>query len=163
RLFAGLLAVSCVYAVAQVIDFYGVRSAYVYSVLLPLPYSIWTVYQALLGHPSYGLYFYLFGFFFVTGLVYFRHFRRFTPGVIFTSASFIVWGCVFPVGMFLASRHIGPPPTSFFWDIPKFFVAFGMIFTLFENQTEVANTVARQYQVLFEDNLAAVYVSTFEG
>jgi PAS domain S-box-containing protein len=161
--FAGLLAISSVYAAFQAVHFYGWRSPFLYSILLLIPYGIWGAYQALMGHPAHGLYFYLFGFFYVTGLVYFRHFRRFTPGVIFTSASFIVWGCVFPVGAFLAARHIGPGPLSFFWDVPKFFVAFGMIFTLFENQTEVANTVARQYQVLFEDNLAAVYVSTFEG
>src|SRR5262249_29289420 len=76
---------------------------------------------------------------------------------------FIVWGCVFPFVGWLAAHHMGPAPKSFLWDVPKFFVAFGMIFTLFENQTEVAKTAARQYQVLFEDNLAAVYVSTFDG
>ncbi len=162
-LFAALLATSCIYASIQAVNFYGWRSPYMYSIFLLLPYGGWATRQALLGNPAHGLYFYLFGFFYVTGLVYFRHFRRFTPGVMFTSASFIVWGCVFPLGTFLAARHLGPPPSSFFWDIPKFFVAFGMIFTLFENQTEVANTVASQYQILFEDNLAAVYVSTFEG
>lgn len=161
--FASLLAMSCVYGVIEALHFYGWRSLHLYSVFLLLPYGLWAAREALLGHPIHGLHFYLFGFFYVTGLVYFRHFRRFTPGVIFTSVSFIVWGSVFPIGYLLAVRHIGPGPTSFFWDLPKFFVAFGMIFTLFENQTEVANTVARQYQVLFEDNLAGVYVSTFEG
>ena len=38
-----------------------------------------------------------------------------------------------------------------------------MIMTLFENHAEVASTVAGQYRVLFENNLAAVYVSTPEG
>ncbi|HKD80205.1 MAG TPA: PAS domain S-box protein [Candidatus Angelobacter sp.] len=161
--YAGLLSISCIYGSVQSIRTYSWRSPYLYSMLLLLPYGGWATGQALLGHPMHGLGFYLFSFFYITGLVYFRHFRRITPGVMFTSASFIVWGCVFPVATFLGSRHIGPAPSSFFWDIPKFFVAFGMIFTLFENQTEVANTVARQYQVLFEDNLAAVYVSTFEG
>src|SRR5581483_698536 len=161
--FASLLILSSTYGAIEAVHFYGWRSLHLYSVLLLVPYGFWAAREALLGHPGHGLNFYLFGFFYVTGLVYFRHFRRFTPGVMFTSASFIVWGCVFPVASLLAPRHIGPGPTSFFWDLPKFFVAFGMIFTLFENQTEVANTVARQYQVLFEDNLAAVYVSTFEG
>jgi PAS domain S-box-containing protein len=99
----------------------------------------------------------------VTGLVYYRHFRRFTPGVILTSASFMIWGCVFPLSMIMAAYKVGPGPTSFFWDLPKFFVAFGMIMTLFETQAEVASTVAGQYRVLFENNLAAVYVSTPEG
>src|SRR6185312_6087731 len=161
--FASLLVLSCMYGAIEAVHFYGWRSLHLYSVLLLLPYGLWAAREALLGHPAHGLNFYLFGFFYITGLVYFRHFRRFTPGVIFTSVSFIAWGSVFPIGSLLAVRHIGPGPASFFWDLPKFFVAFGMIFTLFENQTEVANTVARQYQVLFEDNLAGVYVSTFEG
>ena len=107
--------------------------------------------------------FYLCAFFYITGLVYFRYFRRFTPGVILTSASFILWGIVFPLGAFVTAHGAGPGTTSVFWDLPKFFVAFGMIMTLFENKTDVASTVARQYQILFENNLAAVYVSTVEG
>ncbi len=63
----------------------------------------------------------------------------------------------------MAAHHVGPDLRSFFWDLPKFFVAFGMILTLFETQAEAATSLARQYQVLFENNLAAVYVSTFEG
>jgi PAS domain S-box-containing protein len=162
-IFAGLLAASNIYAAIQAASFYGWRSSYLYSLYMLLPYGGWALWQAFLGHPVHGLNFYLFGFFYVTGLAYFRHFRRFSPGVIFTSASFVAWGCVFPMAAFLAAQHKGPGLGSFFWDLPKFFVAFGMIFTLFENQTDVANTVARQYRVLFENNLAAVYVSTFEG
>jgi PAS domain S-box-containing protein len=84
--------------------------------------------------------------------------------VVFTAISFLAWGAVPPVGNALVyAYHIGPSLSSFFWDLPKLFVAFGMILTLLENQTEVAKTVARQYRVLFENNLTAVYVSTFDG
>ena len=161
--FVGLLAISNIFGLLQGVRFYGWRSTHLYSMLLLLPYGAWVILQALHGVPGHGLNFYLFGFFYVTGLVYFRHFHRFTPGVIFTSASFVAWGCVFPVASLFSGYGIVPGPGSFFWDVPKFFVAFGMILTLFENQTVVANTVARQYQVLFENNLAAVYVSTFDG
>ncbi|HZD96084.1 MAG TPA: PAS domain S-box protein, partial [Candidatus Sulfotelmatobacter sp.] len=160
---ASLLVVSTLYGVIQAVRFYGWRNAHSYSMLLLVPYGAWAAVQASHGVFKYGLDFYLFGFFYVTGLVYFRHFRRFTPGVILTSVSFMVWGCVFPLSRVLFSYGAGPGPTSFFWDVPKFFVAFGMILTLFENQAELAITVARQYEVLFENNLAAVYVSTFEG
>jgi PAS domain S-box-containing protein len=161
--FAGLLTISTVYAVIQAIGYYGWRSAHLYYVLLLAPYGVWATVRALQGSVWHGLDFYLFGFFYVTGLVYFRRFHRFTPGVIFTSASFMAWGCVFPLAAFCYLRGIGPSSVSFFWDIPKFFVAFGMILTLFENKTEVANAIARQCQALFENNLAAVYVSTFDG
>jgi two-component system cell cycle sensor histidine kinase/response regulator CckA len=161
--YAALLLLSNGYGAIQAIRFYDWKRPHLYTLCALLPYGGWATWQALRGAPAHGLDFYLFGFFYVTGLAYFRHFRRFTPGVIFTSASFVAWGCVFPGGTILSAYGLGPGPESFFWDLPKFFVAFGMILTLFENQAEVASTVARHYQVLFEDNLAAVYVSTPEG
>jgi PAS domain S-box-containing protein len=161
--YAGLLLISSVYAVVQAIRFYHWKSPHLYCLFLLLPYGGWAMQQALHGTPKHGLNFYLFGFFYVTGLVYFRHFRRFSPGVVLTSVSFIAWGCVFPLSAILLAQGAGPGPRSVFWDLPKFFVAFGMILTLFENQAEVASTVASQYQVLFENNLGAVYVATPEG
>lgn len=161
--YPSLLFVSIAYGVVQGLLFYGWKNAHLFSMLLLVPYGVWAAWQGLRGVPGHGLSFYLCGFFYVTGLTYLRHFHRFGPGVIFTSASFVAWGCVFPVSTILAVHGTGPGPGSFFWDLPKFFVAFGMILTLFENQTEVAGTVARHYQVLFENNLAAVYVSTPEG
>jgi two-component system cell cycle sensor histidine kinase/response regulator CckA len=161
--YVSLLFISNVYAMVQAVRFYGWKSLHLYSLLLLVPYGGWAIQQALHGSLEHGLNFYLFGFFYVTGLAYFRHFRRFTPGVLLTSAAFVAWGCVFPLSTILSAHHAGPSEGSLFWDLPKFFVAFGMILTLFETQAEVASTVARQYQVLFENNLAAVYVSTPEG
>jgi PAS domain S-box-containing protein len=158
-LYIALLTVSIVYALIQAVRFYSWKSLHLHSLLLLVPYGIWAIRQAALGKPEHGLNFYLFGLFFVAGLRYFRHFGRFTPGVVLGSVAFVAWGSVFP----LSAIATGLSERSVFWDLPKFFVAFGMILTLFENQAEVASTVARQYQVLFENNLAAVYVSTPEG
>jgi PAS domain S-box-containing protein len=163
-IFIALLLVSTLFGLSQAINFYGWRSPYFYTLSLLLPYSGWVIRKAYSGDFWQGLYFYMFGLFAVTGMAYYRHFRRFTPGVIFTAISFFAWGCIAPVGNALYfTHHIGPGPERFFWELPRFFVAFGMILTLLENQTGVANTVARQYKVLFENNLAAVYVSTFDG
>jgi PAS domain S-box-containing protein len=106
---------------------------------------------------------YLFSFFYATSLSYFRRFRRFSPGVLLTSISFLAWGSVFPLSAILLGRPGVPGPRSFFWDLPKFFVAFGMILTLFEEQTQVSSKAARQYEILFENNLAALYVSSPTG
>jgi two-component system, cell cycle sensor histidine kinase and response regulator CckA len=157
-----LLLASNLFGFIQAFRFYGLRSPYMYTLCLLLPYGAWALSQVP-RDPLQGMYFYLFGFFAVTGVVYYRHFRRLSPGVMFTALSFVAWGCVAPIGNALYAHHIGPGPGNFFWDLPKFFVAFGMILTLFENQTQVASRVARQYRVLFENNLAAVYVSTLEG
>jgi PAS domain S-box-containing protein len=83
--------------------------------------------------------------------------------VILTSVTFLIWGAIFPLAPWLIAHQMAPGASSALWHIPKYFVALGMILTLLENQTEAARTNARQYQDLFEGNLAAVYVSTFEG
>ena len=160
--YTGLISASSLSALYQAIRFYGLRSVYLrFMVGVLLPYSAWAAWQASHGNPQAGMDFYLFGLFYVTGLAYFRFFRRFTPGVIFTSGSFIIWGTVFPVGTYVVNHHLAGD--GFYWDLPKYFVAFGMILTLFENQTHVATTVAAQYQALFEGNMAGVYVSSFDG
>jgi PAS domain S-box-containing protein len=160
--YVGLLSTSIVSALIQAARFYGFKSVYFYTIItLLFPYSLWADWQAATGRVEYGRDFYLFGFFSITAMAYFRRFRRLTPGVIFTSISFLAWGSVFPVSTLLHAYGVIPP--GFIWDLPKYAVAFGMILTLFENQTAVATRAAHQYQSLFERNMASVYVSTFEG
>lgn len=124
--------------------------------------GIWVTYQAA-QNSGYGIDFLLFELFAATGYFYWRYHRRFTPGVVFTFVSFVAWGLVFPIGEVAAALHMGIPDNSVLWDLPKYCVAFGMILTLFENQTEIANDLARQYRDLFEDDLAGVYLSKPDG
>ncbi len=98
--------------------------------------GVWVLVKAA-AHPGYGYDYFLWGYYALAGLLYWRHFRRLSPGVMFTSLSFIAWGMVFPVGEVMDYFHVaGPSDSSVFWDLPKYFVAFGMIFTLYENQSE---------------------------
>ncbi len=115
------------------------------------------------SHPEYGIDFFLFELFAITGILYWRYFRRWTPGVVFAAFSFVAWGAVFPVGDVMAALNFHIPNDSVLWDLPKYCVAFGMILTLFENQAEIASRVAGQYQDLFEGNLAGVYLAKPEG
>jgi two-component system, cell cycle sensor histidine kinase and response regulator CckA len=161
--FIALLCISVCSALYQSLRFYGFKSRYMYCMVgFLVPYASWAMWSAGHGKPGIGTGFYLCGFFYVTGLSYYRYFRRFTPGVVFTAVSFVAWGLVWPVHTFLSFYHVTLPPL-WVWDLPKYLVAFGMILTLFENQTEVATKAAGQYQALFEGNMAGVYVATFEG
>jgi len=105
----------------------------------------WVGYKA--GQPGYGMAFLLFSFFAVTGILYARHHHRWSPGVVLTSVSFLAWGSGFPLAELLQALHTGPGGGAVLWDIPKYFVAFGMILTLFENQVEVATGMAAQYRL----------------
>jgi PAS domain S-box-containing protein len=143
--------------------YYRIRSLSFYLVLAgPLVYAVWSAFKAV-ANPDIGVLYYLTTLFIVTGFLYFRYYKRFTPGVVTTGVSFVLWGLVFPVGAILEAHHMGPPDGSAVWNLPKFMVAFGMILTLFENETAAATSAARQYRSLFEGNLAAVYLSTLEG
>jgi signal transduction histidine kinase/DNA-binding response OmpR family regulator len=104
--------------------------------------GLWCVYQASLN-PIYGMDYILFAAFVVTGYCYWKHYARCSPGVCLTSISLAAWGLVFPVAAVCGYFHAGIPGDHVVWDLPKFFVAFGMIVTLFENQTEMLQIEAR--------------------
>jgi PAS domain S-box-containing protein len=98
--------------------------------------GLWAAWRASTNSET-GMDFLLFEGFAITGWRYWRHFRRWTPGVLLTSLAFLAWGLVFPVAEICAALHINIPGDHVVWDLPKYFVAFGMIMTLFENQTEI--------------------------
>ena len=87
--------------------------------------------------PVYGMEFFLWAGFSLTGLNYWRRYPRISPGVAFTAVSFLCWGLVWPVAETLGRLHVDVPDDSILWDLPKYFVAFGMMVTLFENEREV--------------------------
>src|SRR5207245_4315822 len=95
-----LLMISNIYGIVQAVRFYRWKSLHLYSLFLLLPYGAWAIeraWQGTQGTLRHGLSFYLFGFFYATGLAYFRRFRRFSPGVLLTSLSFLSWGSFFPL------------------------------------------------------------------
>lgn len=98
--------------------------------------ACWALYRIGRSADS-GMDYLLFEGFAITGWRYWRYFRRATPGVLLTSLSFLAWGLVFPVAELCAAAGVHIPGDHVVWDLPKYFVAFGMIVTLFENQTEV--------------------------
>ncbi len=163
-IFPLLLITSALTVFIAVCTHYSWRSTYFYILcLLLVPGAGWVVREALRNKPNEGLSFYLGAFFCITGILYWRHYKRLTPGVVTTSLSFIAWGLVFPVGDILDAYQAVPVGSGVLWDLPKYFVAFGMILTLFESEAEIATNAARQYHALFEGNLASVYLSTVEG
>jgi signal transduction histidine kinase len=77
------------------------------------------------------------------GFLFWRRYRRWTPGVLTTAGGFLLWGAVWPVGWlmdtYLPQLKVNPE----LWNTPKFFVAFGMILTLLEDKSEFLRS-ARQ-------------------
>ena len=111
----------------------GTSALWFAAAIVPGCWLLWYV----SAHVDYGMDFILFESFAITGWCYWRHHNRLTPGVLLTSLSLLAWGLVFPVSEICAILHFNIPGDHVVWDLPKYFVAFGMIVTLFENQTEI--------------------------
>ncbi len=110
-----------------------VPSTFMWCGLAALP-GVLAMWQA--SNPMLGMETMLFEGYGLTAWAYWRYYRRYTPGVVLTAGSFFLWGMVWPVAEMAGLLHI-QIPADVIWDLPKYFVAFGMIVTLFENQTEV--------------------------
>ena len=150
--YQGLLLVVIGSAVALAVTRTGLRRNVVaWCAAAALP-GLWAVWHA--SHPMYGMEVMLFEGYAFTGWAYARHYRRFTPGVFLTTFSFLAWGLVWPVAELMALVHINVPG-GVIWDLPKYFVAFGMILTLFEDQTEVLQAEVRERKIAEQAAIAA--------
>lgn len=114
---------------------YRETSSYLSGVLLAsLVFSAVLVWAVARNHADLGIYAILAGLNFVVAFLYWRRFRRATAGVLTTVFGFIAWGSVFPIGLFLELYSRSTSVESETWNIPKYFVAVGMILTLLEDQ-----------------------------
>lgn len=116
-------------------NWYRERPAYLSGVLLASAVFssvlIWTVAR---GHADLGINVILAGLNFVVAILYWRRFTRATAGVLTTVFGFVAWGAVFPTSVFLQLYYPSIRVESEIWNIPKYFVAVGMILTLLEDQ-----------------------------
>lgn len=80
----------------------------------------------------------LFWHYLAVAFFFYRGSPRATVGVVFTTACFIGWAAVFPVSSVFADwiPRLGIQDEA--WNLPKFLVATGMIFTLLEEQIGLA-------------------------
>ncbi|HJX84595.1 MAG TPA: PAS domain S-box protein [Candidatus Angelobacter sp.] len=124
---------------------------------------IWLVREVMAGAAVSGLSYSLTGLFALSGLIFWRNYRRFSAGVIVSSFGLLAWAAVFPVSIFLARVHPEIAVNPVLWNIPKFFVAVGMLLTLLEEQSVKASEMALNYKSLFELNVAAVYRISLDG
>lgn len=79
--------------------------------------------------------------------LFWRRYRRWSPGVITSAGGFLLWGLVFPVGILLDPNNLINREV---WNVPKFFVAFGMILTVLEEKSDVLEVTSLREHKLNE-------------
>jgi two-component system, NtrC family, sensor kinase len=83
-----------------------------------------------------------------SGLLYWKQFRVHTAGVLTSIFGFVTWGAVFPVGAALDAWWPSLAINPELWNVPKFFVAFGMILTLLEEKSHAFEESAQRERAL---------------
>jgi len=133
--------------IAMLLAIFAGGTAFLLRVRPPLPGFGWGVVAVLLGTGTWSIYdawhrnydtgtlaVLSLGFMFA-GVNFYRMYRRRSPGVVSTALGLLFWGSVFPVAAltdhFLPHVTINPE----LWNVPKYFVAFGMILALLEDKS----------------------------
>jgi len=116
-------------------NWYRETPSYLFGLLLAsVVFSSVLIWMVARNRADLGINVILAGLNFVVAVLYWRHFQRATAGVLTTVFGFVAWGAVFPISMFLQLYSPSTIVESETWNIPKYFVAVGMILTLLEDQ-----------------------------
>lgn len=99
--------------------------------------GVWAVHNQLHGSADFAVNAILTLAFALCGLLFWKRYPRTSPGVIAVSGGFLAWGAVFPLGAafeyFWPKLQMNPE----IWNVPKYFVAFGMVLTLLEDKSRI--------------------------
>jgi signal transduction histidine kinase len=112
----------------------------IYTAVVAIAFAatgVWAVRAQLHGNADFGITAILTIFFGVCGPMFWQRYPRLTAGVVAVTGGFIAWGLVFPAGAIvdvLAPKLAVNPEL---WNVPKYFVAFGMVLALLEDKSRI--------------------------
>jgi signal transduction histidine kinase len=112
------------------------RTLFQYSVAIVFSATgIWAIREQLRGNADFGILAILTLTFGLCGFLFWNRYPRPSPGVITVSTGFLCWGAVFPVATLLARYAPALQVSPELWNVPKYFVAFGMVLALVEDKS----------------------------
>jgi len=114
--------------------------------------ALWMTFEILRHHPDDSVYAIPTEIYLINAVLYWEDFRRLSAGVLASVLGLVAWGGVFPCALLLLFFFPRLDVPGELWNVPKYFVAFGMILTLLEEQKRDADARSEEYRVLFEDN-----------
>ncbi|MGH9588226.1 MAG: diguanylate cyclase domain-containing protein [Acidobacteriaceae bacterium] len=140
----------------------GVLSAMVVFTAVTLAWALHDIFT----HQEFpGVYPVLTEIYLINAVVYWGGFRRWSMGVITASAGLVAWALVFPTAVSLAALVPHLHVSGELWNLPKYFVEFGMILSLVEDETFETARQREEYRVLFDGNPHPMWIfdqDTFE-
>lgn len=112
----------------------------------------WAVHDIFTHQEFPGVYPILTEIYLINAVVYWHGFHRWSMGVITASAGLVGWALVFPTAVTLAAVLPHLHVSGELWNLPKYFVEFGMILSLVEDETFETARQREEYRVLFDAN-----------
>ena len=101
---------------------------------------------AFLGTPDFAVNAILTLSFGVCGPLFWKRVQRWSPGVAAVAGGFVAWGAVFPVGALVQHFYPALVVNGELWNVPKFFVAIGMVLTaLLFRKLDASPFIANQF------------------
>jgi len=91
-------------------------------------------------------------FYLTVAIVYTSEFGRVSGGMLTVAVGLFAWAAVFPAAEFCSHLGIVDRISAEVWNVPKYFVAFGMMLVLLEDEIIAANAAAKNYRLLFDAN-----------
>ena len=107
----------------------------------------WVVIAQARGNADLGVNAILSATFGICGFLFWKRFGGHSLGVITVSGGFLCWGAVFPVGTLVAYLYPKLQVNPEIWNVPKYFVAFGMILSVLEEKSRIVEeSGAREHE-----------------
>jgi diguanylate cyclase (GGDEF)-like protein/PAS domain S-box-containing protein len=122
------------------------------SVVLAAAAVVWAGHDIFTRQEIPGIYALLAQVYLMNAVIYWNAFRRRSIGVVTASVGLVAWGLVFPVATGLAALLPHLQVNGELWNLPKYFVEFGMILTLLEEEVIETARQREEYRVLFDGN-----------
>ena len=121
----------------------------------------WGSWEVLSGRPDLGFYSIETLTFGLAGFLYWYCYRRLSPGVVLTSVGLFAWAAAFPAFYFiLPAKQSVVDMMIGLANIPKFWVAIGMIVTLLEDKSHTAQLAEAQERATREQIQRFFYVTS---
>lgn len=105
--------------------------------MLLIAAGAWVVVAQLRGNADVGVDAILTLTFGISGFLFWKRFAAYSLGVITVSGGFLCWGAVFPVGALVEYLYPNVQVNPEIWNVPKYFVAFGMILAVLEEKSRI--------------------------
>lgn len=122
------------------------------AIFLAIGAAFWTVRDLFTHQQIPGMYAVLTQVYLLNAIVYWSSFRRRSIGVITGSVGLVAWASVFPVAVTMTALWPHLHINGELWNLPKYFVEFGMILTMVEGEVIEMARQREEYRVLFDGN-----------